>query len=122
MTRPDTGPPCPSPGAGGKTNRSVFTMKSALLLAALVATAGTAVAGFDLSYTQSVSGTGTDADGVHTVSLVIGDDGSVSLLLDGQPVGAPELPALPEVPSTPELPSAPEVPSAPELPPLPALP
>lgn len=70
-------------------------MKSVLVLAALLALAGTAAAGATLSYAQSVAGTGTDLDGDHAVLLTVGDDGAVSLVVDGQPVGAPSLPALP---------------------------
>ena len=94
-------------------------MKTTLLIATLLALAGSAAAGATLSYSQSIGGTGTDLDGDHAVFLSVGDDGSVVILVDGQPLTAP---ALPEAPAVPELPSAPEVPEAPALPPVPALP
>ena len=62
----------------------------------------------------------------HTVDLVFADDGTATLLVDGQPVStpaAPGLPATPELPATPALPSAPDVPvpSAPATPELPTV-
>ena len=67
-------------------------MKSFLLVATLLALSGAAMADATLDVTQTVAGTGTDLDGTHTVSVTVGDDGSVSILVDGQPVGAPALP------------------------------
>ena len=73
-------------------------MKTSLVLATLLALAGTAVADVTLDYAQSVQGTGTPADGDHAVFLSVADDGSVVLLVDGQPVGPPEVPAIPTLP------------------------
>lgn len=72
-----------------------------LALVALLATAGPAMAGIE-------SHLAADLDGeAHTVDLFVGDDGSVTLLVDGAPVSAPALPGAPEAPATPELPALP---------------
>lgn len=72
-----------------------------LALVALLATAGPAMAALDAHVFLQAEGE------THTVDLFVGDDGSITLLVDGEPVGAPELPGAPEAPATPELPALP---------------
>lgn len=85
-------------------------------LLALVTLSGPAMAGADLHLSVTAQGES------HTVDVRIGDDGSLILLVDGQPVALPEAPTIPEVPSTPELPAVPEAPGIPEVPATPEIP
>lgn len=62
-------------------------MKYAIfLLVALLALSGAASAGATLHAESNVAGTGTDADGLHTVDATVNDDGSASVLVDGASV------------------------------------
>lgn len=69
--------------------------KTILVLMALLTIAGPAMAGGDLHFAIDANGES------HTVDASLGEDGSATVLVDGQPVGAPELPAAPEVPTLP---------------------
>lgn len=75
--------------------------KTMFVLMALLATSGSALAGGTLHAEITANGE------THTLDATVGDDGSASVLVDGEPVGAPELPAAPEVPSAPEVPALP---------------
>ena len=92
----------------------------AIAVAALLAVAGSALAGVEIHAALTLP-TGE----THTVDAWANETGDANAHVDGAPVGAPgapELPAAPEVPGAPELPSAPEVPGAPEVPSTPELP
>lgn len=85
--------------------------KTMFALVASLAFAGSAVAGLESHADVTAAGES------HTVDLWVDDDGTYTLLVDGQPLGAPALPPTPELPA-PDVPS-PELPSLPELPTLP---
>jgi hypothetical protein len=96
-------------------------MKTLLALVALLATSGLASAGAEAHVFLDAAGQ------THSADVYVADDGTVTVLVDGQPVavpsapGAPQLPPLPSPPSVPapSLPSPPPLPSAPSLPALP---
>jgi hypothetical protein len=90
-------------------------MKTMLALLALLTIPGLAAAGATVHV-----GASTPA-GDHTVDIAIDDAGNASVLVDGQPVGAPSAPGLPSAPGVPDVPSVPDLPS-PGVPSLPALP
>lgn len=75
-----------------------------LALVALLATAGPAMAGIESHLTADLDGER------HTVDVFVGDDGSLVVLVDGEPLAAPALPGAPEAPATPELPAIPTLP------------
>lgn len=85
----------PARGAGANGVPMNYAL---LVLVATLAVSGSALAGVDAHIAATLDGE------THTVDLVIHDDGSYSLLVDGQPVGAPEVPSAPEVPAAPALP------------------
>lgn len=57
-----------------------------IALVALLAFSGVAMAGATIHAENNVQGTGTAADGFHTLDVTVGDDGSASVLLDGASV------------------------------------
>lgn len=79
-------------------------IKTFLVMMALVTISGPALAGGEFHFEVDANGE------THTIDATVGDDGSASVLVDGEPVGAPEAP---EVPETPEAPEAPELPALP---------
>ena len=62
---------------------------AAILMIGLLAISGSALAGGVFHADVNVNGE------AHTVDATVGDDGSVAIFVDGQPVTAPTVPTLP---------------------------
>ena len=72
--------------------------KTILILMALVTISAPAAALGEFHLSIEANGE------TRTVDASVGDDGSATLLVDGEPVGAPEAPELPAAPEVPTLP------------------
>lgn len=87
--------------------------RTAILAAALLAIAGSASAGATLSATVTLP-----TEETHILEAHADESGDAGAALDGEPVGAPQVPSVPELPATPELPSVPDTPVVPVTPPM----
>lgn len=67
----------------------------AMIAALLVGIAGTAAASFEATVDAQIG------EETHQLYVFVADDGTATILVDGEPLGAPEAPELPGIPTLP---------------------